>query len=429
MSPMSPPILAGWLRHAGTEHGAAQLLGPEPGPAGEAGVAVAPGLFIAFDAADTGVVTRVEVDDSADPMDLANLLGASGMKLVGAAPGDVAFLDDPDAALVRRAVSRLALLLLARTVPIERPAPASWGFEALVVASAVADFGFDLSALLATEAAVAAPALVRVLGTGHPMPDAESLVARAAHVAAHALDPLDPAWFELQQAVADLPDLAADILLPALLPVRPRTDDELRRFRGDERPIVLSFPMLWTWVEPDLRPRGDAFDRAITAQFDHRGERVTVRCELFAGAARAVFARLVVRSTQEIVSVFAMLPDGESWQGDGPFDARRGGADLRVEVVGSLGAAVLDDRTLLARVGTQWALLALASERASDLAIAEHRWNRSAERYIEAGMPAKAEKARGRARDCRDGRGNPEMMERRLPFWSELGSEMPADST
>ena len=430
MTPTPRAMPPGYLVRTTTDDGMIRLLGPDPGPAGEAGLLVAPGLFVCFDAADPRVVTRVDVDDNADAMDVVNLLGVAGNDLIDATDGREAFLDDTHAERVRAVAARLALLLLARTVPGPLAHAASWSFEALVLAAGVADYGFDQSDLLAAESHAAVPALLSALGGRGSLPSAEALVVRAAHVAHRALDPLDPAWFALHEAVSDLPDFSDDALAPAEGRLRPerREPAPVSRWRGAERLLVKSFPLLWSWVGADLRPPGAVFDNATIAAFDSDQGRVVVHCALPDRPNRAVFARLVERDSARVVSVFALLVDDGLWRGDGPLPPGADVARLRVEVVDSLGAAVLDDQVLLARTGTQWGLLALEAERTSDLNLAAARWQRCSEQFTAAGSPRRAAAAQGYAEACMAGDEDAELRARRAePFESEMGQFRPEE--
>ena len=425
MSAAPPDIRPGWLQRRAVDDGVVELRGPAPGPAGEAALQVAPGLVIAFDAADLRVVTRVEIAEDADSLDVANLLGPAGTTLLAADTGASALLDDPHATVVREDVARLALLLLARNVPFPSMGSHSWSFEALVLGERVADLGFDLSDLLGTEAERAAAALLTEFGRIGPRPAAEELAVRAAHIAVRVLDPLDPNWFALAELSDDLPDLAADEwTIPTASIGRPSRMPSLIRRLGEEGPLDRTYPLLWRWVDAELLPWGEAFAAAITATLDLKAARVIVQCALRERPERAVFARVVERDTSKVVSMFALLFDDGSWAGDGPMPPITDDGNLRIEVVGSLGAPVLAEPVLLRRLGAQWGLLALDAERQGDYAVASVRWMRSSEHYVAAQEDAAATTALRYGEACLRGADDPELIERRvLPFESEVGPE------
>lgn len=426
MSMTSPGVRPGWLRRTSTFDGSVELEGPEPGPAGEAAVEVAPGVLVGFDAADPRIVTRVQVEDpGTNLVDVANLLGSAGSELVTAEPGATAFTDDERSKPVRRAVARLALLLLHRTIPGPFAGAPSWSFEALVLAESVASFGFDVHELLASEASSASAALIAELSRAGLPPEPEELAVRAAHVAVRVMDPLHPLWYPLSEIVADLADLSADV------PQFTASDNlvvSVPRWLGEERAVVRTYPLLWSWVPVDLLPPGDAFAAAITASFDDDASRIRVTCNLWPRPERAVFARVVERATGKVLSVFAILFDGATWHGDDALPEGTRSGDVRVEVVSTVGTVVLGEDSLRARVGTQWGRLACQAERRGALRVAAAHWLRAAEQFTAAGESGHATTANRYADECMGGADDPDLRERReLPFESELGPAPPED--
>lgn len=426
MSMTSPGVRPGWLRRTSTFGGTVELEGPEPGPAGEAAVEVAPGVLVGFDAADPRIVTRVQVEDpDVHLVDVANLLGSAGADLVTAEPGATAFTADERTKPVRWAVARLALLLLNRTIPGPFAGSPSWSYEALVLGESVAGFGFDVHELLAAEATGAGAALIDELSRTGPPPEPEELAVRAAHVAVRVMDPLHPLWYRLSEIVADLPDVLDGV------PRFTWSDDLVRsvpRWLGEERAVVRTYPLLWSWLPVDLLPSGDAFATAISASFEEGGARIRVTCNLRPRLERAVFARVVERSTRKVLSVFALRFDGGTWLGDDALPADTLSGDVRVEVVSTVGAAVLDEDPLRVRVGTQWGRLACQAERRGALRVAAAHWLRAAEQFAAAGEGGLATTANRYADECLGGADDPDLRERReLPFESELGPEPPEE--
>ncbi len=412
------------LTIAASHDGLLHLVGPRPGPAGGASVLIGDALRLEFDAAEPGVVTRVELDpDDVRPVELAVALGSEVAGLIGGEPGRSAIVT-PGTADVRWLLARLALLELVRWLPRAPLYPQHhWAVEALSLAHEAERYGFDFSSYAGEQASVAAPYLVDQLRDLGPNRAAESPFGRAARRAIDALTVDYESFLALSRLVADLPD--PSLRLSALLEeeaakqrVRTVAQPVERIVRAPRDPsdgLPPSSPVIWSLLGTDISPPDDQFARAVRHRVGDEGATVDVEVDavLSASAPRVVIARVVREDERTIESAGALTATKHGYRGSVALPDAFAAATHRVEAVRDMSASILSRSDWLAEVGRQWALVASAAERAGDRAAAAGRWDAAADAYRAAGDDERA----AASEELRDSGGRGDS----LPFLVELG--------
>ncbi len=349
------------------------LSGSAPGPAGDAGLRLGPGISCRFDSMRIGAVTSCWIDpEAASAVTLSLLFGDHQAQSILGNPERLTNVEVLNDALADQ-LSRLAVIDLLQNLPMNRSPRSAWAIDQIVVLGRVRSAGLQLPELTSICLEEAVPRLLKSRSA-----DLDTIEVEALLVTMNLLDQSDTRHQELTRLWT-----GAESAGPAG-PIGPALRIGTRSTLG----TAGLGDALWMQLPADHFQAG-MFAGIVTVEtYLHEGTvRLKVTIPYPDGSTTPLFVRCIDERQPGFPVVYtdAMHRDDLVYvsEADSPpgFDMEH----YRVEVVSSLAIQVLSAQDHKRVRAEQWALLALAASRSSDERSARRWWYLSSQMYAAAG--------------------------------------------